>query len=227
MRQTTDLRRKQIGQVVLDILINDGPIGVTTAAVAEKIGVVPSALYRHYGSLEAMLEAGLTELKERLEQRMINLTKNEPDPLERLHLVLSSSRDIMPIIVVMPKLLFGNVAISGSMVRYIDCLQDEMLGKWELLFKTGQDSGQVRKDVCAYTLALIYWGMLTHSFLRWTVTEGAFNVEEHLETCWRLLHETISVDGAKSDSVATVIPVDNRHEMWAKGNEGIEDEKAD
>jgi AcrR family transcriptional regulator len=191
MRQATDLRRKQIGEVVLEILIDEGPSGVSVQRVAEQIGVVPSALYRHYGSLEEMLEAGLYELKERLIGIYEGARSESSAPLVVLEKMLIGSRRVMPLVVAMPKLLFGKINIQGDLMRFVGCLQDEMLERWTGLFTAAQRDGAIRKDVEPSTLALMYWGMLTHSFLRWVATEGEFDVEPHLKTCWQLFRQIL------------------------------------
>jgi len=202
MRKATDLRRRQIGEVVLDILIAEGPSGVSVQNVAERIGVVPSALYRHFSSLEEMLEAGLNELKERLAGMYDGARMESAAPLDILERTLTGSRRVMPLIVAMPKLLFGKVDISGNLMRFIGCLQDEMLERWARLFAAAQNDGFVRRDVEPATLALIYWGMLTHSFLRWVATEGEFDVaneikDENVDASVSDVEEQPNPDGEK------------------------------
>lgn len=46
----TELRREQIGQAAMDIVAIHGVRGLTNKRVAKVVGIVPSALYKHFKS---------------------------------------------------------------------------------------------------------------------------------------------------------------------------------
>jgi AcrR family transcriptional regulator len=51
---SSDERRNEIVQAVLDLAGEDGPDAVTTQAIADRIGVTQGALFRHFPDKEAI-----------------------------------------------------------------------------------------------------------------------------------------------------------------------------
>jgi hypothetical protein len=54
----SDIRREQIAEAALDIVRSQGIKALNIAAVAEKMDMVPSALYRHFNAFECPFSAG-------------------------------------------------------------------------------------------------------------------------------------------------------------------------
>ena len=57
IRKSGDQRRIEIAEAVLHIIGERGLSALTTAAVAEEVGVTPGALFRHFASRDEMLAA--------------------------------------------------------------------------------------------------------------------------------------------------------------------------
>lgn len=97
---TTEATKKRRGhrrQEILETLVRmleDGNGGrITTASLAEKIGVSEAALYRHFPSKAKMYDGLLDFVEESLFSRINTILKNESSALERcpriIHLVLA------------------------------------------------------------------------------------------------------------------------------------------
>lgn len=55
----TEIRQDQIARAALSIVVSQGLEKLNVAAVAEKVGIVPSGIYRHFKGKEAVLDAVL------------------------------------------------------------------------------------------------------------------------------------------------------------------------
>jgi len=192
MRNSSEKRRDQIAKAVLEILARDGPQGVTAANVASAVGVVPSALYRHFASLEEMIEAALDEFQAKLGALREEIAVESQDPLDYLRIFLMRSSEVMPMLTVMPRLLFFKTDLGGNYTRWVGCLQERFLDDLSKPIEDAQKEGRVRRDMPAHTLAMMFWGILAHSFLRWVATEGEFDVKSHVEKVWPLYLDMIS-----------------------------------
>lgn len=67
LRKPTARRREEIAAAVLALLGRGGPRALTTAALADAVGVTTGALFRHFATLDEMLEAAVALAVERLE----------------------------------------------------------------------------------------------------------------------------------------------------------------
>jgi AcrR family transcriptional regulator len=76
-------RRAQIAAVTLELIAEAGFGALTAAALAKRIGVTDAALFRHYDSMEAIVDAAIREFEAVL---MDGFPPEHDDPLERLRL---------------------------------------------------------------------------------------------------------------------------------------------
>lgn len=51
------MRQEQILDTTLEIIAEKGLAGVNTSEIAQRIGIVPSALYRHFENKDALIDA--------------------------------------------------------------------------------------------------------------------------------------------------------------------------
>ncbi len=63
----TQIRREQIAEAALQLVASQGLRRLSVAAVARRVGLVPSGIYRHFRSKDEILSAVL----ERIEQRLL------------------------------------------------------------------------------------------------------------------------------------------------------------
>ena len=84
----TAIRQEQIAQAALALVARDGLKTLNIASLAKEVGVVPSAIYRHYRGKDAVLEVVLDLISQRLLENVEVVRRETPDPLERLHRLL-------------------------------------------------------------------------------------------------------------------------------------------
>jgi AcrR family transcriptional regulator len=65
-RLGTEIRQDQIAEAALDIVRKDGIRALNVAAVAEKVGIVPSAVYRHFKNKSQIVDTVLQLIQTRL-----------------------------------------------------------------------------------------------------------------------------------------------------------------
>ena len=63
-------RRAVIVQTVIELAAGQHPNGITTAAIAERMGLTQGALFRHFPNKAAILEAVMGWVVERLSARL-------------------------------------------------------------------------------------------------------------------------------------------------------------
>lgn len=76
------IRKRQIVQVTLDLIAEEGIQGTTMSRIADAVGITEPSLYSHYSSRQEILLAALDAVYERVEE--ITEQATDPDALERL-----------------------------------------------------------------------------------------------------------------------------------------------
>ena len=78
--------RESLVQASLEVIAEQGPEGFTLRDIARRLGVAPSAPYRHFADKEEVLSAVAAECGERLGAAMDAATSGCEDPIERFRL---------------------------------------------------------------------------------------------------------------------------------------------
>ncbi len=187
----TEIRREQIAQAALEIISLYGIKGLTNERVAALVGVVPSALYKHYRNKSKIIEAVVGLMRE----RMMNVIKTAQsvgsDPLECIRRVyLAEVRMIMQSPGV-PFIFFSDefIANKNQIKNKFDEVGRLHFGEMLKLFQKALDQKQIRQDFNVQTLVLFYMGMVSQTMLLSHPPEKNFKIDvdilKHSENAWK------------------------------------------
>jgi len=192
----TEVRQDQIAQAALDLMVRHGWKKVSIAAVARKVGVVPSNIYRHYPGKDQVLDAVLDLVGQRLLENVQAVRQETQNTFERLHHLLSRHVQLVRGEVPIPRVAFSEEAFAGSSTRRRKVYQlfkrylDGIAG----LIHEGQESGGIRTDVAADPLAVMFLGLVQPAAILWVMSDGQFDIESQTETAWRVFRQAIQPD---------------------------------
>jgi AcrR family transcriptional regulator len=186
----TEIRREQIAEAALELVATQGVSRLSVAAVARRVGLVPSGIYRHFKSKDEILAAVLDLLETRM---MINLQSAEAetdDPLERLKSLLF--RHVRFIregrVFAFPQIIFSDAVHRGHPDRKsrVHRILNRYLEGIAKFVREGQARGTVRPEVDPGTAALMFFGIVVPGGILWHLTEGGFDVTRHAQQAWQL-----------------------------------------
>lgn len=144
-RRSQDERQREIVEAALHIISQRGITALTVASLAKEIGLTGGALYRHFSSTSAILEAVAATIVERLDA---TLPDAEIDPLEWLErFVESRSRAVSGRL--MRIILSEQVtkAMPPQATRLIQGAVKSTFAAIERALAAGQRQGVIRDDV--------------------------------------------------------------------------------
>jgi AcrR family transcriptional regulator len=192
----TEVRRAQISQAALEVLAGQGVRALSVGAVARRVGLVPSAIYRHFRNKDEMLLAALALFRERMLGHVRAVREESPDALVRLERLLGRHVRMIRDNLAMPRVVFseGLAGASGAArelaLGNIRLYLDGVAG----IVREGQAAGALRRDLAADTLALMFLGLVMPAAVLWHLTEGGFDVTRHAARAWRAFREAIAVN---------------------------------
>ena len=109
-RSTRDALRR----AALDRFAKDGFANVTVAELAEAAGVTQRTFFRHFPTKDAILEAVMTWVAERLLSRVDKAAQNITSPLAALEAVFMAHIDFVSEHPGVPRMLFGELQRPGE-----------------------------------------------------------------------------------------------------------------
>lgn len=193
VKTKTEIRQEQIAAAALEVMARHGTKALNVVRLAGKVGVVPSAIYRHYSGKDAILDAVLDLISQRLHENVQAVRKETPDALDRLHRLLIRHVQLIRKNIAIPRVVFSEDIFSGHAPRRerVHQLIEGYLGHVAELIAEGQQAGNLRTDVSADTLSVMYLGMIHPAVILWLASDGAFDVSRHAAQAWPLFAQML------------------------------------
>ena len=107
-------RQEQITQAALDLINDQGVSGLSIAGIARRVGIVPSALYRHFTSKDAVLDAVLDLIQQRLLDNVAYVRGKTPVSLNQLKLLFTRHIAMLTENRALPHVVFSDAVYSGQ-----------------------------------------------------------------------------------------------------------------
>lgn len=189
----TEVRQEQLAQAALKLMTTLGLKGLSVARVARRVGLVPSAVYRHFESKDELLDAVLEMIRKRLDANVVQASQAATDALQVLRrLVMAHVRMIRENEGIL-SVVFSDDVQNGRPERkaQVHSIIQGYLKKVAQIVSRGQRQGHIRPDVDPGTVSMMFLGLIQPAALLWHLSEGEFDVTQHVEKAWNLLSETL------------------------------------
>jgi AcrR family transcriptional regulator len=197
LKLQSEVRRDQIAGAVLEVLSSAGMSGLNVGAVARRVGLAPSALYRHYPSKEAMLDATLERMAARVEANAKRAEEESRDALEALGRLLALHVEMIRETRGLPVLMLTQLAYGRAARRErLHALIGGFTARLTEMVKAGQRAGCIRADLDPDTLALMFIGLFQPGAVFWRLSDGGFDITRHARLAWRVFSSAIRAPGA-------------------------------
>jgi AcrR family transcriptional regulator len=196
-RTNPAVRREQIAEAALLLINARGLREMSLAAVARRVGLVPSAIYRHFPSKDALLDAVLERIGASLAENLQASRMQAPDPIEALELLLVRHASMIRRNQAIPRLIFAD-GFSASRPerrrRVLAVVNGYVEGIGDII-QAGQAQGRIRHDIDPRTLAMMFLGLLQLPTAFWYLSDGDFDATAHVKRAWRAFRDMLVAPG--------------------------------
>lgn len=189
----TEIRQEQIARAALDLIARCGLNELSIGALAREVGVVPSAIYRHYPHKDAVLESVLELISKSLLENVAIVKQETSDSLERLHLLLQRHVGLIRHHAGIPRVVFSEQIFAGNARRRkrIHEIIGGYLQSIAVIITEGKNAREIRTDLPADSAAVMFLGLVQPAVILWLMSDQTFNVAQHTERAWRLFREML------------------------------------
>lgn len=198
-RLSSTLRQQQILDTTLDIIAEKGLGGVSTSEIAQRVGIVPSALYRHFESKEALIDALLDRTHMILFENVRKMTLKKSDPKEDLKSLFLLHLEFIRKNPGMPKLVFSDAAVFGPPERKEKVLSivKNYMNKLTEIAEKGRREGDFLQDISPEAVAFSMVSFVQYVGLISNLSEGKTDIGELAEQAWSYIERGIQSYQAK------------------------------
>jgi AcrR family transcriptional regulator len=189
----TLVRREQIAEAALELVASQGLRRLSMAAVARRVGLVPSGIYRHFKSKDEILAAVLDRIQERLLGNVRAAREAIADPLDCLQDVLMRHIRFIREGRAIPRMIFADDVHAGSPQRKQRVLDifTRYTGQVGEIVRLGQSQGRIRRDLDVQTVSTMLLGVIIPAGILWHLSDGRFDVTRHAQRAWQLFRSAI------------------------------------
>lgn len=157
-----DERRAVIVDTVVALAAEQNPGKITTASIAKKMNLTQGALFRHFPTKEAVWQAVMEWVAERLMARLDDAAKSGATPLAALEALFMAHIEFVVAHPGVPRMIFGELQrpkdspvkhiVRGLMRRYHQRLT--------VLIEAGKRAGEVPEHVNTAAAATLFLGTI-------------------------------------------------------------------
>ncbi len=196
----TEIRQEQIAQAALALISRHGFSRLNVAGVAREVGVVPSAVYRHYKGKDEVLDAALDLVSVRLLANVDAVRQETPHSLERLRRLLLRHVQLVQSEIPIPRVVFSEEIFTGHARRRrrVYRMFQEYLAAVADMIREGQIAEQIRPGLDAGTVSVMFLGLVQPAVILWLMSGGKFDLGRHVEGAWGIFQSTIQSEDALS-----------------------------
>ncbi len=188
-KQRTEKRQEQIAQATLDIIAEQGMPALSVAAVAQRVGIVPSGLYRHYRDKEALIDAALDAIASR-HTAGLKAADQPPnrDAVDRLERLFIDHLEMITASVAIPRIVFSRDIHAGHHGRRAKLLKivNGFLDHIAAIIVQGQREGCLRRDMEPAAAARLFFGLIQPAAFLWNLSDGMMDVKTQAKAAWPL-----------------------------------------
>jgi len=157
-----DARRAETVDTVLALAAEQNPSEITTAAIAQRMGLTQGALFRHFPTKDAIWAAVMNWVAERLMARVERAAQSAASPLAALEAMFVAHAGFIAEHPGVPRMLFGELQRGGDSAtrRMVQTLLGHYRDRLRTLIEQGQVGGELDPQVDPDQAALVFIGAI-------------------------------------------------------------------
>ncbi len=201
-KQNSKIRKKQIAGAAMALIAGEGMKGLSVASVARRVGLVPSALYRHFRGKEEILEATIDLVRDLMLENVRIVRQESDQPLEQLRFLLKRHIQMVREFQAIPRIVFSDEVSASHPLRKkaIYKILQEFLGQITGIIVQGQRLGQINPRLNPETLSVMFLGIVQPPIILWYLSNGKFEVKEQAERSWKIFRRSIQAETSRAGS---------------------------
>lgn len=161
-RLSADQRRAVTVSAVLELAAERNPSEITTAAIAERMGLTQGALFRSFPTKDAVWRAVMEWVTERLLARIEHASAGIESPLAAMHAIFMSHVEFVVEHPGVPRMMFGELqsASATPAKRVVQALMQRYAERLNRLVEMGRANGELSEAVDGKAAATLFIGTI-------------------------------------------------------------------
>ncbi|MGB3742824.1 MAG: TetR/AcrR family transcriptional regulator [Castellaniella sp.] len=189
-----DERRIATVEAVVELAGKQNPSDITTTAIAQRMGLTQGALFRHFPNKDAILQAVMSWVTERLLARVDKAAKSTSSPIEALEAIFMTHIDFVSKHPGVPRMLFGELqrsedTLPKQMAQTLSQHYGERLCR---LLEAGKAQGELDPALDVKAAALLFLGTVQGLVMQSLIAGDVARIRHHAPNVFAIYRRGIS-----------------------------------
>lgn len=157
-----DERRTATVEAVVELAAERNPSEITTLAIAQRMGLTQGALFRHFPTKEAIFQAVMAWVSDRLLGRVDKAASDAPSPLAALEATFMAHIAFVSEHPGVPRMLFGELQRAGETLpkQLVQTLIHHYKDRLRRMLVAGKAQGELAAELDVDAAALLFIGTI-------------------------------------------------------------------
>lgn len=157
-----DARRAVTVEAVIELAGTQNPSDITTAAIAKHMNVTQGALFRHFPTKDAIWQAVMEWVADRLMTRIERAAQDHTSPLAALEAMFMGHAEFVAEHPGVPRMMFGELQRPDATPakRMVQTLVQRYAERLRRLIEQGKAGGELSADIDSEAAAILFIGTL-------------------------------------------------------------------
>lgn len=195
---TGDERRAETVEAVIALAGSQNPSEITTAAIAKHMNLTQGALFRHFPSKDAIWQAVIEWVADRLIKKLDSAASGIASPLEAMEAMFRTHAEFVTEHPGVPRMMLGELQRSGITPpkRMAQALVKRYEERLHRLIDEGKALGEISETVNTKTAATLFIGMIQGLVMQSMISGDANHIKREagriyeLYRCGLKFHQT-------------------------------------
>ena len=186
-------RREVTVETVIELAAEQNPTDITTGAIAKRMGVTQGALFRHFSSKDAILQAVMEWVSARLLARVDKATSAAASPLAALEAAFMAHIDFISEHPGVPRMLFGELQRAEQTMakRMAQTLIQRYGERLSRLVVEGKDRGELMTTLDEKTAVTLFIGTIQGLVMQALIAGDVARIRERAPAVFALFRRAI------------------------------------
>lgn len=159
---TAEERRVVTVEAVVDLAAQQNPTDITTAAIAQHMGLTQGAIFRHFPSKESIVQSVLDWVSDKMMGRVSQAAQAQHSPVAALEAMFMAHMGFIAEHPGAPRMLLAELQKSGDTIpkRMVVTLMANYRERIIELLERGKECGEVFAELDPEATSILYMGMI-------------------------------------------------------------------
>lgn len=155
-------RRAVTVDTVIELAAEQNPDSITTAAIAQRMGLTQGAIFRHFPNKDAILQAVMEWVAEQLLFLVDKAARTAPSPLAALEAMFMAHINFIKKHPGIPRILFGELQHADETIpkRIVQTLTHQYRERLHRLIEKGKENKELDANLDREAAAFLFIGMI-------------------------------------------------------------------